>query len=115
MAFDEGLASRLEEIILRDHAHAGAFEETRMFGGFGYLLNGNMCLGIQRDTLIIRVGVDQAEALLQEEHVSPMDLTGRAMKGWAMVAPAGMEDDRDLARFCDLAVAFVKEMPPKRK
>jgi len=113
MPFDEGLAARLEEIITRDFAHVSGLEETRMFGGFGYLLHGNMCLGIHKDTLIVRVG-GAAERLLQEEHVRPMDLTGRVMKGWATVESRAMEEDRDLARFCREAIDFVVTLPSKR-
>ena len=65
MAYDEGLATRLEEIITRDFVHVGGLTETRMFGGFGYLLNGNMCIGIHKDTLIVRVGVDVAPTLCE--------------------------------------------------
>lgn len=113
MAFDEGLAARLEEIITRDFAQDSGLQETRMFGGFGYLLNGNMCLGIHKDTLIVRVGQEQADALIQEDGVRPMDLTGRVMKGWATVEPEAMESDGDLARFCQVAIDFVKGLPPK--
>ena len=113
MPFDEGLAARLEEIVTRDFVHVFGLEETRMFGGFGYLLGGNMCLGIHKNTLIIRVGVDAAERLIAEDHVRPMDLTGRVMKGWATVEPEAMEDDRDLARFCQEAITFVSGLPPK--
>lgn len=114
MPFDEGLAVRLEEIICRDFSHVGGLTETRMFGGFGYLLNGNMCLGIHKDTLIIRVGPDRALQLLQEPHIRPMDLTGKVMKGWATVEAEAMEDDRDLARFCTLAIEFAADLPPRR-
>jgi TfoX/Sxy family transcriptional regulator of competence genes len=113
MAFDEGLASRLEEIITRDFEHLSGLEETRMFGGFGYLLNGNMCVGIHKDTFIIRVGLEIAEKLIAEDHVRPMDLTGRVMKGWATVEPEAMEEDADLKRFCEHAITFVSELPPK--
>lgn len=113
MPFDEGLATRLEEIMMRDFSDAGNLAETRMFGGFGYLLNGNMCLGIHQDTLIVRVGVDAAEKLIAEDGVRPMDLTGKVMKGWATVEPAAMEDDESLRRFCECAVSFVKTLAQK--
>jgi len=113
MPFDEGLAARLEEIITGDFAEIHGLEETRMFGGFGYLLNGNMCMGIHKDTLMVRVGVEKAEALIAEDDVRPMDLTGRIMKGWATVEPDGMEDDDNLKRFCKYAIDFVTGLPPK--
>ena len=40
MPFDRGLAERLEEII---ECRAG-FEQKKMFGGIGWMLNGNMCV-----------------------------------------------------------------------
>ena len=97
--------------------HSGEFglEETRMFGGFGYLLNGNMCLGIHKDRLIIRIGLEQAEKIIGQPGIGPMDLTGRVMKGWAMVQPEAMEEDQDLARFAAMAVAFAGSLPPKEK
>lgn len=114
MPFDTGLAARLEEIITRDFNHVSGLEETRMFGGFGYLLAGNMCFGIHKDTLIIRVGPEAANRLIAEDHIRPMDLTGRVMKGWATVEPEAMEDDADLTRFCQEAIGFVSGLPPKR-
>lgn len=113
MPFDPGLAERLEEIISSRFSHLHGLKETRMFGGFGYLLNGNMCLGIHKDTLIIRVGAEAAGALIREPHVRPMDLTGKVMKGWATVEPQAMEDDEALERFCRIAVDFVSGLPAK--
>jgi TfoX/Sxy family transcriptional regulator of competence genes len=114
MPFDEGLAARLEEVIMGEFSDVNGLEETRMFGGIVYLLNGNMCIGIHKDTLIIRVGVDRAEELFQEYDVRPTDFTGRVMKGWATVEPDAMEDDKNLKRFCEYAIAFAKELPPKK-
>lgn len=115
MPFDEQLAARLKRVMERRLANAGRLEETRMFGGFGYMLTGNLCLGIHKDTLIVRVGAETAEQLLREAHVRPMDLTGKAMKGWAMVEPEAMEDDAALERFCALAIRFTSTLPPKAK
>jgi TfoX/Sxy family transcriptional regulator of competence genes len=114
MPFDAGLATRLEDLVARDFSHISGLEETRMFGGFGYLLHGNMCMGIHKDTLIVRVGVERANELLAEPHVRPMDLTGRVMKGWATIESEALEDDHDLARFCRAALDFAATLPPKR-
>ena len=52
--YDAGLAARLDDIM------AGMLEidVTRMFGGYGFLMNGNMCAGIWNNQLVIRIGVD---------------------------------------------------------
>ena len=82
MPYDPGLAERLEE-VLRDQA---GFEQKRMFGGIGWLLNGNMCVGVYKEWLIARVGESAGVKLFKEKHAKPMDITGRPMKGWAMIA-----------------------------
>ena len=74
-----------------------------MLGGLGYLLKGNMCLGIYQEFLILRVGVESAETILHLPHVLPMDITGTAMRGWAKIAPEGIVEDEDLERYCNLA------------
>ena len=113
MPFDPGLAERLEEVITSRFSHVKGLTETRMFGGFGYLLRGNMCLGIHKDTLIVRVGVERADEILKEANVSPMDFTGKVMKGWATIEPEAMAEDAHLERFCELAIAFATALPAK--
>ncbi|HBR68047.1 MAG TPA: RNA methyltransferase [Rhodospirillaceae bacterium] len=109
MPYDPGLAQRLED-FLEDKK---GFQQKKMFGGIGWLLNGNMCVGVYKDWLIIRVGEEKAASIFKKKHVKPMDITGKPMKGWAMVAPKGYESDSDLAGFVDLATGFVKKLPPK--
>lgn len=109
MAFDPDLAERLSGLC----ADWPGAEETRMFGGFGYLLNGNLCIGIYKDMLVVRVGADTARELMAEEHVRPFDITGKAMKAWAMIEPEGLADDAALARYVGLARDFVATLPAK--
>ncbi|MCA9786816.1 MAG: TfoX/Sxy family protein [Candidatus Delongbacteria bacterium] len=109
MAFDAVLAKRLEKLL---GSHPG-MRETRMFGGFGYLYQGNMCVGVWRDCLILRVGLDSAARLLEEPGVRPMDITGKPMKGWVLVEPAGLEDAGDFQRQVSLALDFVRTLPAK--
>ncbi len=84
-----------------------------MFGGFGYLMHGNMCVGIHKDQLIIRVGKPCTEKVLTEKHVHPMDISGRPMSDWARISPEGMTEDEELKRFCDMALDFVSTLPKK--
>ncbi len=42
MAFDEQLAERLRQALARKKG----VEEKKMFGGVGFLLNGNMLVGV---------------------------------------------------------------------
>lgn len=115
MPFNPKLAKRLEEVIKHHFTHISGLTETRMMGGFGYFLNGNMCLGIHKDTLMIRIGTKTAEKVLKEPYVRPMDLTGKVMKGWATVEPKAMKTKEDLIKYCTKAIEFVKTLPTKKK
>jgi TfoX N-terminal domain len=109
MPYDPGLAQRLAE-ILEDRP---GFQLKKMFGGIGWLLNGNMCAGVYKEWLITRVGEEMGGQIFREQHVKPMDITGRPMKGWMMVAPDGVADDAALHRYVELAIAFVTSLPKK--
>jgi hypothetical protein len=42
-----------------------------------------------------------------------MDITGRPMKGWIMVAPAGYEEGEALAAWMAKGCEFSQTLPPK--
>lgn len=109
MAYDRGLFERLEIIS----EHFPCLVQKKMFGGICWFYEGNICFGILNDFLILRVGVDLSEKLLQSKFVKPMDITGKIMKGWVMVLPEGYESDEMLFEKITLAVHFVKTLPPK--
>ena len=89
------------------------FEEKKMFGGVGFLLKGNMCVGVWKEFLILRVGLDQYASALAQPYVSEFDITGRSMKGWVMVHRRGFVQDGDLERWIELAIKFVETLPAK--
>ena len=94
MAFYEPLAERIRQALARKKG----VEEKKMFGGVGFLLNGNMLVGVWKDSLIVRLGPDEGEEALKEPHVKEFDITGRPMKGWVLVQPEGVAgDDRPAA------------------
>jgi len=109
MPYDPALASRLDKLV----GDLPGIQRKHMFGGVCWLVSGNMFAGIHKDRLMARVGEETAAKLLEEEHVKPMDITGKPMKGWVMVSPAGIVDDRALERYVQLAFAFASALPPK--
>ena len=48
-----------------------------------------------------------------EPHVKEFDITGKPMKGWVVVEPAGVEDDEQLFGWIERATSFVKTLPKK--
>ena len=85
-----------------------------MFGGVGFLLHGNMLVGIWKTSLIVRLAPEAAKAALKQSNVVPFDITGRPMKGWVMVEPDGIETDERLADWIWQAEEFVCTLPRKQ-
>ena len=84
-----------------------------MFGGIAFLLNGNMCCGVHRDEMIVRLAPDETERALEAPHTHLFDLTGRPMKGWILVRPKGLVTDTALAKWIGVAAQFAGSLPPK--
>src|SRR5712691_3607415 len=84
MAFDERLAERIRGSLGRRKGLA----EKKMFGGIAFLLNGNMCIGVHKTELIVRLAPEETAAALTQAHTRRFDLTGRPMKGWILIIHA---------------------------
>jgi len=109
MAYDEGLAQRIRELLAEEPELA----EKSMFGGVAFLVGGNMAVGIVKDELMVRAGPAAYDAALREPHARPMDFTKRPMKGFVFVGPAGFEEDEDLRRWVERGVRFATSLPRK--
>jgi TfoX/Sxy family transcriptional regulator of competence genes len=111
MAFSETLAKRIRQALARKK-HV---EERKMFGGVGFLLNGNLLVGVWKESLIVRLGPDEGDEALKEAHVSEFNITGRSMKGWVLIGPEGAQSDDQLKGWVQRAVKFVGTLPAKEK
>src|SRR6516162_8020118 len=109
MAFDESLAARIRDALARKKN----VEEKKMFGGGGFLLHGNMLVGVWKDSLIVRLDPDDGDEALKEPHVREFDITGKPMNGWVLVEPEGVEEDDQLEGWIERALKFVKALPKK--
>lgn len=109
MAYDAQLAERTRQTLLRTRG----IREQKMFGGLCFLLHGNILVGVWRDSLVVRLGLEQAATALFEPDVRPFNITGQAMKGWIVVQPAGCDDDQSLADWIQRAKTFVQKLPKK--
>lgn len=109
MAYDEGLAERLRELLQERPGIA----KRKMFGGLCLLARGHMFVGIVGEALMARVGPDAYEKALRRPHARVMDFTGKPMKGYVFVDPPGLEEDRDLKRWVEESLKFVGTLPDK--
>jgi TfoX/Sxy family transcriptional regulator of competence genes len=111
MAYEEALAEQLRHALARRKN----IVEKKMFGGIGFLLNGNMLVGVWKNSVIVRLGPEESDSALLEPHVTPFDITGRAMKGWVMVTADGAKTDQELKSWIERAVNFVGKLPANPK
>ena len=109
MAYDESLAARVKE-ILSEHPDIG---ERKMFGGLAFMLAGNMCCCVTDQGLIVRVGLENYSDALALPHAGVMDITGRPMRGWVLVQPAGLESDAGLNQWVGRGAKFAATLPAK--
>jgi TfoX/Sxy family transcriptional regulator of competence genes len=110
MPDDQDLAANVRAALAR----TGHIREVTMFGGIGFMLNGNLVAAASRRGLLLRVGKDrQAEALAQSG-ARPMVMRGRTMEGYVYVDPPALSRQAVL-NWIQLAVAHVQTLPPKAK
>ena len=110
MAFNEALANRVREALAGEKGVA----EIKMMGGLGFMIGGHVALGVIGEELMVRVGPDGYQRALGRVHAREMDFTGRSVKGFVFVEPAGIRTTRSLASWVALAAAFAKSLPPSR-
>ncbi|MBI5580518.1 MAG: TfoX/Sxy family protein [Deltaproteobacteria bacterium] len=106
MPYSEELDAKLARMLSQ-----GAVRR-KMFGGTCYLLKGNMVCGVYKNFLILRLGEKRAAEALKQPGVRPFDITGKPMKGWAMMAESALTD-AEIAGWIEKARTFVKTLPAK--
>ena len=110
MAYDEGLADRIRELIAAERG----VEEKRMFGGLAFLVNGNMAVAASgQGGLLVRVAPAATETLLRRDHVEPMVMASRQTRGWLRVGADGVRTKRQLQAWVNRGVEYAKSLPAK--
>ncbi len=84
-----------------------------MFGGLCFLVNGQMCCGIVKSDLMLRLGAAAVTSALREPHTKPMDFTGKVMKSMIYVEAAGIDSDSSLERWVRSADQVARALPGK--
>jgi hypothetical protein len=111
MAYDEVLAERVRELM---SARPGVVER-KMFGGLGWMVGGNMAVGVMStSSLMVRIEPEEVADAIRDPHVHEFGREGaKPMKGFVVVDPEGVEDDAALERWVDVGAARAASMPPK--
>lgn len=108
MAVDDDLAASVRAAL----SDAGATREIKMFGGIGFMLNGNMVAAASKRGLLVRVGKDRQSDALAWPGARRMEMRGRTMEGYVYVDPPALTNEA-IKAWLQLASAFVQTLPPK--
>jgi TfoX/Sxy family transcriptional regulator of competence genes len=118
VSYDPEVAERVRRVLAErvrgtPAGQAGVAEKKMVGGGLSFLVNGNMCCGVQDQALMVRVGADGRAQALDEPHVRSMLLGGRALSGFISVEPAGFAADDALARWVQRGLDVAAGLPAK--
>jgi TfoX/Sxy family transcriptional regulator of competence genes len=111
MAYDEQLAERIRDLVSGEPG----LTETKMFGGLGFLVGGNMAVGASgQGGLLVRVDPAESDALVEASPARPMEMRGRTMRGWLRLDAEDVETRDELATWVERGVSFARSLPAKR-
>lgn len=111
MAYDEDLANRLRELLAGERD----VHEKKMFGGLAFLVGGNMAVAASgQGGVLVRVDSKQFDRVVATTNAAPMEMRGRAMKGWLRVDSDAVRTKRQLAKWVRIGTAYARSLSPKR-
>jgi TfoX/Sxy family transcriptional regulator of competence genes len=103
MAYNEQLAARVRQ---KFHERSVAFEEKKMMGGLCFMVDGKMCVGVDKRRLMVRIDPDVYDEALGRKGCAVMDFTGRPMREFVFVNEEGIASEAELGSWLDLALEF---------
>lgn len=75
-------------------------------GGLCYMVNDKMCIGVEKDKIMARVGPDNYDAAMKRKGAKPMDFTGKVMRGFIFVDTKNVAKDSDFKYWVDLCLEY---------
>ncbi len=108
MAYDETLAHRIR-VLFRQKK----FAEKKMFGGLSFMHRNKMCVGILKQTLVVRIAPEKSEGVLNPPNVKPMTFTGKPMKGFLFVEAPAYRTDAQLKKWVEYGIDFIETSQKK--
>ncbi len=112
MAYNDYLVERVRQRL----KNANVTEEKKMMGGYVFMVNQKMCVGVDidkttgKDRLMVRVGKASHDQLIFQKGSREMDFTGKVMRGFLFIDPEGFDFDDDLDFWIEKALEFNKEL-----
>lgn len=111
MAYNEKIADRIREALV----DTKNLVEKKMFGGVAFMVNDKMCVGVDKDDIMLRCEPEMTDELLSKKGARPFDLTGKPMKGWLLVGIDGTKSKKDFDFWVKTAIEANKKASALKK
>jgi TfoX/Sxy family transcriptional regulator of competence genes len=112
MAYNEKLAERIEKYL---NAKKLSFHSKKMMGGLCFMVNDKMCVGVEKDRIMARVGPDNYEIALQRKGAKEMDFTGKVMRGFVFVDSKVLSSAKELSYWLELCLEYNPKAKSSKK
>ena len=111
MGYDEGLASRIRDLIGPDPE----LTEKKMFGGLAFLIRGHMAISASgQGGALVHVDPASTDELIATSKATVAVMQGREMPGWLRVGAEHLATDDDLSPWVEVGIAHARSLPPKK-
>jgi TfoX/Sxy family transcriptional regulator of competence genes len=111
MAINENLANRIREKLV----DIPDIEEKKMFSGMCFMVNGKMCICVNEEEMLCRIGPNKIEWALEQPGCRPMIHNGRNMTGYVFVREDVLKSDESFNSWVKLCLEFNKEAKASKK
>jgi hypothetical protein len=112
MAYNEFLSDRIKRILQERKIQ---FEEKKMMGGICFMVNDKMCIGVEKEKLMARIGPEVYQQALKKKGCREMDFTGKPLSGFVFIEPEGIDMEKDLEYWITLCLDYNPKAKSRKK
>lgn len=109
--YNEKLEDLLDHYLIANEE----LEKKKEMGGVGYLINGNMCLGIYEDFLVARIGESLAKTLIDRPGIRRYLPDEGLYDDFIMIEEKVYNHSKALHKFIDKSLEYSADLPPKNQ
>jgi len=113
MAYNEQMADRIREALM----DLPVVEEKKMFQGVCFMVDDKLCVCVRDNSILCRIGEQQASVELEKGNCNQMVSGERVMKGYVYVEDFNLQTNDQLNYWINLCLEFnpLAEASKKRK
>lgn len=109
MSYNQRLEDRIDHFFIKN----GLITKNKEMGGVGWLVNGNMCVGIYEDRLVSRTDPEIVDELIQEPDITLFTHQKGKEDTFLSITEKIYKNDTALYKFLNHAAKYTTGLPPK--